>query len=158
VEAVQHAVTAFAPRFAERRIRVRIRAAHAIPLPRAFADRGRILQVLQNLLSNAERFSPDGATIRIAVARAPGGWLTVAVADRGPGISSEHLELIFDRLYQVGDATPGGRQGGGALGLGLAIVKAIVEAHGGTVRARSHVGRGASFRFTLPSEERADMI
>lgn len=156
VEAVQHAVTAFAPRFAERRIRVRIRSAHAIALPRAYADRGRVLQVLQNLLSNAERFSPEGSTIRIAVARAPGGWLTVAVADRGPGISKEHLPLIFDRLYQVGDATPGGRQGG-ALGLGLAIVKAIVEAHGGTVSARSHVGRGASFRFTLPSEERIDL-
>jgi len=81
----------------------------------------------------------------------------VAVADSGPGISREHIDLIFDRLYQVGDVTPSGRQGG-SLGLGLAIVKAIVEAHGGSVTAKSHVGRGASFRFTLPSEERADML
>jgi PAS domain S-box-containing protein len=157
LEALQQAVTGFAPRFAERRIRVRIRAALPHPLPRAFGDRGRILQVLQNLLSNAERFSPDGATIRLAAARAPGGWLSVAVADRGPGISKEHLELIFDRLYQVGDAAPVIRHGA-SLGLGLAIVKAIVEAHGGTVTARSHVGRGASFRFTLPTEERSDML
>jgi len=156
-EAVQQAVTSFAPRFAERRIRVRFRVAHASPFPRAYADRGRILQVLQNLLSNAERFSPEGSTIRIAVARAPGGWLTASVTDHGPGIRPEHLELIFDRLYQIGDATPAGRQGG-ALGLGLAIVKAIVDAHGGDVRARSLVGRGASFRFTLPSEERADLV
>lgn len=157
LEALQQAVTAFAPRFAERRIRVRIRAGLPHPLPRALGDRGRILQVLQNLLSNAERFSPEGSTLRIAAARAPGGWLSVAVADRGPGISKEHLELIFDRLYQVGDAAPVMRQGA-TLGLGLSIVKAIVEAHGGTVSARSRVGRGASFRFTLPSEERADLL
>jgi signal transduction histidine kinase len=155
VEIIHQAVTGFAPRFAERGIRVRVKAAQR--MPRAWGDRGRILQVLQNLLSNAERFSPEGGAIRIAAARGDGGWLSVAVSDRGPGIPAEHLELIFDRLYQVGDATPGGRQGG-ALGLGLAIVKAIVEAHGGTVAARSHVGRGASFRFTLPSEERADML
>jgi PAS domain S-box-containing protein len=157
VEALHQAVTAFAPRFAERKIRVRIRAAAPHPLPRAFGDRGRILQVLQNLLSNAERFSPEGSTLRIAAARAPNGWLAVAVADRGPGIPREHLELIFDRLYQVGDATPDVRQGKG-LGLGLAIVRAIVEAHGGEVGARSRVGRGASFRFTLPSEERSDLL
>jgi signal transduction histidine kinase len=157
VEVLQHAVTGFAPRFAERRIKVRIRTAAPHPLPRCFGDRGRVLQILQNLLSNAERFSPEGSTIRIAAARAPNGWLAASVSDRGPGISREHLELIFDRLYQVGDATPVIRQGG-SLGLGLAIVKAIVEVHGGAVSARSRVGRGASFRFTLPSEERADMI
>ncbi len=155
VEVMHNAVTGFAPRFAERHIRPRIRT--ATPLPRAYGDRGRVLQVLQNLLSNAERFSPEGATIRLAAARAPGGWLSVAVADSGPGISSEHIELIFDRLYQVGDVTPTGRNGG-SLGLGLAIVKAIVDAHGGTVSVRSHVGHGASFRFTLPSEERSDML
>jgi signal transduction histidine kinase len=154
VEVLHQAVTGFAPRFAERRIRPRVRVAS--PLPRAFGDRGRVLQVLQNLLSNAERFSPEGATIKIAAARAPGGWLAVAVADRGPGISDEHIDLIFDRLYQVGDATPAGRKGG-SLGLGLAIVKAIVDAHGGAVSVRSNVGHGASFRFTLPSEERSDM-
>lgn len=156
-EVLQHAVTGFAPRFAERRIKIRIRTSAPHPLPRCFGDRGRVLQVLQNLLSNAERFSPEGSTIRIAAARAPNGWLAASVSDRGPGISREHLELIFDRLYQVGDATPVIRQGG-SLGLGLAIVKAIVEVHGGAVSARSNVGRGASFRLTLPSEERADMM
>jgi PAS domain S-box-containing protein len=155
VEAIHQAITGFAPRFAERRIRVHVRARPG--LARAFGDRGRVQQVLQNLLSNAERYSPDGGSIRIAAASATGGWLAVSIADRGPGIPEEHQELIFDRLYQVGDAGPAARQGG-ALGLGLAIVKAIVEAHGGAVGVRSRVGRGASFRFTLPSEERADML
>jgi signal transduction histidine kinase len=79
----------------------------------------------------------------------------VAVTDHGAGIAPEHVDHIFQRLYQVrDDQAPSAK--GGALGIGLAIVKSIVEAHGGAVRVRSRVGRGTTFRFSLtiaPAEE-----
>jgi signal transduction histidine kinase len=141
------AVLALAPRFAERGLRVRVRVARATPL--ALGDRERVLQVLVNLLGNAERYSPDGSPIRVAAAEVRPGRIEVSVSDRGAGIAPEHLAHIFDRLYQVrDDRSP--RHKGGALGIGLAIVKSIVEAHGGEVSVRSRVGRGTTFRFSLP--------
>ncbi|HTN51831.1 MAG TPA: PAS domain-containing sensor histidine kinase [Anaeromyxobacter sp.] len=145
-EVARQAVLALAPRFAERGLRVRARVARGTP--RAWGDRDRILQVLVNLLANAERYSPDGAAIRVAVAGVRQGRIEVAVTDRGAGIPSEHLAHIFERLYQVrDDLAP--RHKGGALGIGLAIVKGIVEAHGGEVTVRSRVGHGSTFRFWL---------
>jgi PAS domain S-box-containing protein len=139
---------ALAPRFAERGLRLRVRVARGTPP--ALGDRERILQVLVNLLVNAERYSPERGVVRAAAARAPGGAVAVAVTDRGRGIAPEHLPQIFERLYQVRDDRPARREGG-ALGLGLALVKSIVEAHGGAVDVRSKVGRGTRFRFTLPA-------
>jgi PAS domain S-box-containing protein len=144
-EVLRHAVLSLAPRFSERGIRLKCRVAPGTPA--AWADRDRILQVLVNLLTNAERYSPEGSCIRVAAARTAPGRIEVAVADRGSGISDEHLAHIFDRLYQVHDGLAGGR--GGTLGIGLAIVRSIVEAHGGEVRVRSQVGRGSTFRFSL---------
>jgi len=147
-DVLTQAVLALAPRFAERRLRLRARVARGTPL--AWGDRERVLQVVVNLLGNAERYSPERAAVRAAAARAPDGRVVVAVTDRGPGIADEHLGHIFDRLYQVrDDRSP--KHKGGALGLGLALVKSIVEAHGGEVSVRSRVGRGTSFRFTLPA-------
>lgn len=141
------AVISLAPRFAERGLRVRVRVARGTP--RALGDRERVLQVLVNLLANAERYSPDGSPIRVAAAEVKPGRIEVSVADRGAGIAPEHLAHIFDRLYQVrDDRSP--RHKGGALGIGLTIVKSIVEAHGGEVWVRSRVGRGTTFRFSLP--------
>jgi PAS domain S-box-containing protein len=141
------AVLALAPRFAERGLRVRVGVARGTPL--ALGDRERVLQVLVNLLGNAERYSPDGSPIRVAAAEVRPGRIEVSVSDRGAGIAPEHLAHIFDRLYQVrDDRSP--RHKGGALGIGLAIVKSIVEAHGGEVSVRSRVGRGTTFRFSLP--------
>jgi signal transduction histidine kinase len=144
---------ALAPRFTERGLRLRARVARGTPL--AFGDRERVLQVLVNLLVNAERYSPDRAVVRAAAARDRSGGVVVAVTDRGPGISPEHLPRIFERLFQVRDDRSS-RHKGGALGLGLALVKSIVEAHGGTVHVRSKVGRGTSFRFTLPAAGAAE--
>lgn len=146
-DVLTQAAVALGPRFAERGLRLRARAARR--LPRVWADRERVLQVLVNLLTNAERHSPVGATVRVAAARGRPGTVLVSVTDRGAGIAPEHLARIFDRLYQVRD-TAAPREHGG-LGLGLAIVRSIVEAHGGTVTVRSRVGRGTTFRFTLPT-------
>ena len=144
------AVVAMAPRYAARGLRLRARAAGA--LPHLWADRDRVLQVLVNLLANAERHSRSGGAVRVAAARGRAGALVLAVTDRGDGIAPEHLARIFDRLYQVRDAAaPREREEG--LGLGLSIVRSIVEAHGGTITVRSRLGRGTTFRFSLPTVE-----
>jgi PAS domain S-box-containing protein len=149
-EVLRLAARQVAPRFHERGLSLRIRVAPGTP--RAWADRDRVLQVLTNLLSNAERHSDQGGRIRLAAAGVRPGRVEIAVADDGAGIAPQHLERIFDRLYQVGDATRRREEGQG-LGLGLSIAKGIVEAHGGTIRVRSRLGRGSSFRFSLPSVE-----
>ncbi len=107
------------------------------------ADPDRLEQALQNLAANALRHTPDhGAVALMASAAADGVMLTVR--DSGPGIPDEHLPLIFDRFYKA-DAS---RQAAGGSGLGLSIVKAIVERHGGTIRARND--GGAVFDVVLP--------
>jgi signal transduction histidine kinase len=152
-EVLSQVVVAMAPRFAERGVRLRGRAAPG--LPRLWIDRERVLQVLVNLLANAERHSAEGGRVRLAAARGPGASVLLSVADRGEGIAEEHLPRIFDRLYQVRDAAAQKDRGSG-LGLGLAIARSIVEAHGGQISVRSRVGRGTAFRFTLPTVEAAE--
>jgi signal transduction histidine kinase len=150
-EPFSQAAAALAPRFAERGVRLRIRAAPR--LPDLWADRERVLQVLVNLLANAVRHAPTGSTVLLAAARGQAGAVEVSVADRGPGIPDEHQARIFDRLYQVRDAAhPRGPDAG--LGLGLAITRSIVEAHGGRIAVHSQVGRGTTFRLSLPTVER----
>ncbi|MFT3916056.1 MAG: HAMP domain-containing sensor histidine kinase [Anaeromyxobacteraceae bacterium] len=143
-------LVALAPRYAERGLRLRARVARGTP--KLWGDRERILQALSNLLVNAERYSPDGALVRVAAARVRPGRLEIAVADRGAGIPDEHLPHVFERLYQVRDDRGAGHRGG-ALGIGLALVKSIVEAHGGAVSVRSKVGHGTTFRLSLPTVE-----
>jgi len=145
-EVLSQAILSLAPRFAERGLRVRARVARGTPA--VWGDRDRIVQVLVNLLVNAERYSPDGGAVRLAAATSGEDRVQIAVSDQGSGISDEHLSHIFDRLYQVHDERPGAGKGG-TMGIGLAIVKSIVEAHGGEIRVRSRVGRGTTFRFTL---------
>ena len=113
-------------------------------LPRVMADRQRTVQVLNNLLANAGRHSPESAPIRI-VAEREGLHVAVSVADEGRGIAPDHLGQLFRKYTTAGD-----REGGGG-GLGLAICKGLVEAHGGRIRAESGgVGLGARFTFTIP--------
>ena len=120
-------------------------------LPPVMADRQRVVQVLNNLLSNAARHSPESAPIRVEAAR-DGTHVAVSVSDEGRGVPPEML----DRLFRKHVALTGGRAEGGtaAIGLGLAICKGLVEAHGGRIRAESEgLGRGARFTFTLPVAE-----
>ncbi len=117
-------------------------------LPRVMADRRRIVQVLDNLLSNAEKFSPGSSPIRISAAR---NELLVefSVVDRGRGIPAGDLPHLFStvsyRTAHATDADPGGS------GLGLQVCKGIVESHGGRIWVESEgQGRGARFTFSLP--------
>jgi signal transduction histidine kinase len=108
-------------------------------------DPQRISQVLANLLSNALRYGGDGElNVRMLDVN---NHVEVSVKDSGPGIERADLDHIFDRFYRHEKSRS--RVAGGS-GLGLAIVKELVEAHGGSVRAESEVGRGSTFIFTLP--------
>lgn len=111
--------------------------------PDATADAERISHVFSNLLGNALAHTPAGGRVRVT-AKPEGKHVRFGVEDSGDGIAAEHLPRIFERFYRVpGRAAPGGA------GLGLAIAKDIVEAHGGTISAQSHVGEGSIFSFTL---------
>ena len=113
-------------------------------------DSDRLQQVFWNLLSNAVKFTPQGGTVRVEIAR-DGTYLTVAVIDTGPGISSAFAPFLFDRFRQADQTTT--REHGG-LGLGLSIVKHLTELHGGTVTAESDgPGCGACFRVRLPAAQ-----
>ena len=117
-------------------------------LPRVMADRQRLVQVLNNLLANAARHSPESAPIRIEAER-EGLQVAVSVSDEGRGIAPDHLGQLFRKYTAAGD-----REGGIGGGLGLAICKGLVEAHGGRIRAESGgVGLGARFTFTIPVAE-----
>jgi signal transduction histidine kinase len=113
-------------------------------------DERRLEQVIQNLVANAVRHTPDGGRIRLSAA-APGAAdpsrVAITVDDSGPGIPSEHVGRVFDRFYRV-DSARDARSGGS--GLGLSIVRAVVERHGGTVSASNGPLGGARFELRLP--------
>ena len=119
-------------------------------LPRVMADRGRIVQVLTNLLSNAARHSPESSPIRVAAER-EGVHVAISVSDKGQGIPLDQLPHLFRKSARVG-----GDRGIRGSGLGLAICKGLVEAHGGRIRAESGgTGLGTRFTFTIPVVEDA---
>lgn len=119
----------------------------AVALPRISVDPDRIAQVLGNLVDNALRHTPAGGRVTLAADRVQGG-VSLTVADTGEGIAAEHLPHVFERFYRADTARD--RHSGGS-GIGLAITKAIVEAHGGSVRAHSPGrARGSRFVVTLP--------
>ena len=115
-------------------------------LPWVMADRERIVQVLNNLFSNAAKHSPQSLPIRVAAERED-LHIAISVTDEGKGVPRELLPNLFRKYARVG----GSDQGIGGSGLGLAICKGLVEAHGGRIRAESAgEGLGACFTFTIP--------
>jgi two-component system, OmpR family, sensor kinase len=110
----------------------------------AEVDRERIYQVLGALLDNAVKYTPEGGSVTVSVARS-GDAVELAVRDTGVGIDARHLPHIFDRFYRADEA----RSAGGS-GLGLAIAKQIVERHGGGIAVASEPGQGTTFTVTLP--------
>jgi signal transduction histidine kinase len=116
-------------------------------LPHVMADRGRVMQVLGNLLDNGIKYSPEGGAVTISAA-VRGDEVEVTVRDQGIGIPADHLSAVFERFHRVSDPRVGAVRG---TGLGLPICRAIVEAHGGRIWADQPAdGPGAVLRFTLP--------
>jgi signal transduction histidine kinase len=115
---------------------------------RVEADKGRIFQLLDNLISNAIKFTPEGGRIELRTARTDGGCV-LEVADTGIGLSPGDAERVFDRFFRSKRATNRQIQG---TGLGLFIARAITDAHGGKIGVTSTVGEGTTFRIELPTK------
>ncbi len=116
-------------------------------LPRVRADRSRIALVLDNLLSNAFRYTEAGGSIRIEAESIPAG-VRFRVRDTGSGIPREHLDKVFSPFFRAPGQDPAS-----GVGLGLAIVRETIRHHGGEVGVESEPGEGTSFWFTLPKAE-----
>jgi len=117
------------------------------------ADPERLAQVLTNLVGNGIKYSPEGGEVRVTISEAE-GTARVQVVDSGIGLQPQELDEVFEPYARTAAA----RKIRG-LGLGLYICRAIIEAHGGTLRARSEGrGKGATFFFTLPTRPRSDAV
>ena len=112
-------------------------------------DRSMVKQVMRILCDNAVKYTPKGGIIQLGIERKP-GWVTLSVADNGPGISQEDLPKIFERFYRADAAR---RSESGGHGLGLSIARIIVMAHGGKLRVRSKLGSGSTFYVDLPEKQ-----
>jgi signal transduction histidine kinase len=130
--------------------RLRVESPHAVYVR---ADRGRVEQVLQNLLDNAIKYAPGGGPIVVRVGEAPAGedprpMALVSVSDQGIGMDAEARARAFERFYQAGTAPVKGHVG---LGLGLYISREIVTRHGGRMWVESAGDdKGSTVSFTLP--------
>jgi signal transduction histidine kinase len=111
-----------------------------------FMDKGRINQVLDNLIANAMKFSPDGGVIAVGL-EDMADEIRIIVSDQGVGMPKEKQSRIFDRFYQIDGSS---RRRFGGTGIGLAIVKRIIDAHHGKIWVESEPEMGSSFYFTLP--------
>lgn len=127
----------------EKQLRVRVELGEETVIE---GDSGKLLQVMNNLIGNAVKFTPKGGAITITKA-ARGGVVDVGVADTGPGIDVKDQDILFSRFEQVRRHQLGVEPGSG---LGLSICKSIVELHGGSIRVTSTPGQGSVFTVTLP--------
>jgi len=127
-----------------RGVRLTVRAEDGLPL--VAADAGLVERALANLLDNALRHTPAGGAVAVEVARADATAVALSVRDTGAGLAPEVLPRVFERFVRADES----RAADGGAGLGLAIVQRIAELHGGTIRAESVLGAGATFTLTLP--------
>jgi signal transduction histidine kinase len=118
----------------------------------AKVDPARYQQVVRNVLANAIRFSPAGGAIEVHGDATADGDIHVSVADRGPGIPPDELDLIFDAFVQSSKT----KDGSGGTGLGLAICRKIVEGHDGSIRAENRSGGGSVFHIRVPAAHFGD--
>jgi signal transduction histidine kinase len=125
---------------------IHIRFQHDEDLPPTPLDRGKIDQVLNNLISNAVKFSATGTTVVVRAVRSD-GQVTVSVKDEGPGIPEAERQKLFQPFSRTSVQSTGGEK---STGLGLAIVKKIILGHRGLIWVESGIGTGSTFYFTLP--------
>jgi signal transduction histidine kinase len=143
-ELLSEAVEAASPLAEQRGIALTLTADDA---PFVVADRARLGQLVDNLLSNALKFTPEGGRVEVTAEQSNGN-VAVSVSDSGIGIETADQKGVFQRFFRAASATDLAIPG---TGLGLAISKAIVEAHGGTIAVESELGAGATFRVELPA-------
>jgi len=136
-------VEAARPLAEEKRITLALDVA---PVPNLEGDRARLAQLLDNLVSNAVKFTPEGGRVEIQV-RASDGHARIQISDTGIGIPTEQQEHVFERFFRAPGTTAQAVPG---TGLGLAIARAIVEAHDGSISLESREGEGTTFRVELP--------
>lgn len=144
-EAVEDATAEFA---AQKSIKIIV----AEPTAKIQADGDRLVQVLVNLISNSIKFSENEKSIWLDVVENP-ETVEISIRDEGRGIPKEAIPKLFDRFHQV-SAADGAR--GKGTGLGLSISKALVEAHGGSIKVESELGKGTTFTLTLPRSSSED--
>lgn len=135
---VEEVATGLLPIARERRVRLEVSGSVA----RVAADREKLRRVVENLVSNAVKFSDDGGRVTVEVISGRDG-VEVAVRDTGHGIPEEELPKVFERFYRGSARKPG-------TGLGLSIARNLARLHGGDITVKSEVGRGSEFRVCLP--------
>jgi len=144
-ELVSECVERARPAAAEKRISVELVANHP---PRVLGDAHRLTQVVDNLVSNAVKFTPDDGSVTVSVEK-DGDAVRLVVSDTGIGIPADEQGQVFSRFFRSRTATQGAIPG---TGLGLAISRALVEQHGGTIALESEEGRGTRVTVTLPAD------
>lgn len=144
------AVEAARPRAEANGVELILSAEPARPLT---GDRDRFGQMLDNLIGNAVKFSPDGGRVEVSLSD-EGGDAVLLVSDTGMGIPPEDVGRLFERFFRSSDAT---RRAVPGVGLGLTIVKAIVDAHDGTIDVQSDPAHGTTFRITIPYPSRPEL-
>jgi signal transduction histidine kinase len=148
-ELAAHCVEESAPAATEKSVSLVLLAEPVAPL---LGDRGRLAQVLDNLVSNALKFTPEGGTVQVRT-HEEDGCVVLEVEDTGIGIPAADQSRLFERFFRSAVAEDQAIPG---TGLGLAIVKAIVEAHSGEISISSREGAGTTFRVELPLAERVE--
>jgi two-component system, OmpR family, sensor kinase len=146
IEALERSVEAFEGRAADAGVTLDL---EGDPSLRAPLDTELLRRGLDNLIDNALRYAPHGSSVRVASATDGPGWITISVADHGPGFPEAFLPHAFERFRRASDAR--GSDDGGGSGLGLAIARAVAEAHGGTASAGNAPGGGAVVTLRLPA-------
>ncbi|MBI4530392.1 MAG: PAS domain S-box protein [Candidatus Latescibacteria bacterium] len=141
---VDQSLESFRPSAEERRMTFVVKIPEGLPTP--VADKQKLIRVLENLVGNAMKFSPDGTAVTIQAAYGTRS-VVIRVIDQGEGIPEDYLTRIFEKFTQVKDRKSGKKEGSG---LGLTFCKLVVQAHGGKILAESEMGEGSTFIFTLP--------